>query len=370
VKSTPPTPKAGRGVRRVGLITLAAVIAVLLLVLIVTLRHYTNPDYIEKRLSAAMGPDYRVDVGSSVFNPISRRFVAADISIVPDTLSQTVRDGQLRMRYSLGASELRVIGINLWALYHGRIAIASIRVKAPVAEIYLDRIVPGPQETTSSTLPHELLKSCDRPIRIGTIHITEGDLRYSERAVDGIRPGTFQFADLSAMITHVTNDATRMETPCAIEVRTRLADAGQLVAMFECELASKRLNMKYRGSVGAMEALSLNELLVDLEGIRVSGGTIDSTSFSFQVVDDVATGELQVLYHDLGFEVVDKDTLEGLSERFTTFMTNAKRHPSNPRSDEPPLVVTIVREREPHVPLIKFVWETVREGLLSTLDVQ
>jgi hypothetical protein len=359
-----------RGVRRIALIALAAVLVVALAV-IVKLRNCTNPDYIEERISAAMGPDYRIDVGSSVFNPLARRFVAADISIVPDTTSPAVRDGKLRTRYAFAASELRVIGIDLWALYHGRVAVGSIRIKAPVAEIYLDRTVPGAQEATPSTLPHELLVSCGRPVRINTIHITDGDLRYSERAADGIRPGTFQFADLSAMITHVTNDTTRMGTPCAIEVRARLADAGQMEAMFEYDLASKRLNMAYRGSVGAMGASSLNELLVDLEGIRVTGGTIDSTSFSFHVVDDVATGELQVLYHDVDFEMVDKNTREeGISERFATFMTNTKIRPSNPDGDEPPIVVTIVREREPHVPLFKFVWKTIREGLLSTLGVQ
>ncbi len=336
----------------------------------VVIRQFTKPAFIEKQLAAALGANYRIHIGRSSFNPFSRNFSAYEISITPDTTSQVVREGQLRMRYSFVADAVRVNRVDLWALSKKRIAVACIEVDKPLATIYLDRHIPGPKPAPA-TLPHEILNEVERPIRVDTIRITDGNLRYSERAVDGSRPGTFEFADLNAMITGVTNDTTRMNNPCVIDVRARLANAGQLDANFEYDFRSDALNMRYHATVGRMGGLSLNELLVDLEGIRVTGGTIDTTSFAIDVKDDVATGTLRVLFTDITFEMIDKNSLEkGLAERFGTFIYRQKARESNPEDDKPAIEITLHRRREPNVPLIKFVWETVREGLLRTLGVQ
>ncbi len=357
--------------RRAWLIALGAV-GVALLAGIVVLRQFTNPAFLEKTISSAMGPSYRVDIESSSFNPFARRFVASHISILPDTLSPTVRDGTMRTRYSLTASRLRVSGVNMWALYRGHVAVASVQVDTPRVEIYLDRTIPAAPDQDPSTLPHVLLKEFDRPLRIDTIRIAGGDLRYMERAVDGSRPGIFQFADLNAMITNVTNDTTRMEPPCAIEIRTRLADSGRLNLTAAYDLRPTGLNMNYQGTVGPMGALSLNELLVDLEGIRITSGTIDTTSFAFEVKDDAATGKVRVLFNNVSFEMFDKNSLEkGFGDRFGTMMAKAKARESNPEDDDdPPIEVAIQRSREPSLSLVKFVWNSVREGLLRTLGVQ
>ncbi len=366
-----PTPKTDRRRRRAWIV---AVVAVVLATLFgtVALRHFTNPEFLEKQLAAAVGPDYRVDIGATMFNPLRRRFVATEISIVPDTTSQTVREGRLRVRYSFTASDIRISGVDLWALYKGRVAIASIQIDAPRAEMYKDHTIPGTQEQQSATFPHQVLRDVERPIRIDTIRVTDGDLVYAERASDGSRPGRFRFTDFSAVVNNVTNDSIRVRTSCSIDVQTKLADEGQLDASFDYDFTKEKLNMEYRGTISRMSGSALNDILVDLEGIRVTGGTIDTTSFVVQVQDDVATGTVRVLYRDITFEMLDKETLEkGLADRVGTLVYRAKSRESNPEDDEhPPIEMEIVRPRDPDDSLIRFVWETVREGLLRTLGVQ
>ena len=102
------------------------------------------------------------------------------------------------------------------------------------------------------------------------------------------------------------------------------------------------------------------------------GGVVDSTWFDFKVNDDVAGGKMQVLYRDLEFEMLDKVSLEhGLTARLQTLFTDKTRlNHANPSDDQTPAkVVAIVRERTPEVPLFKFLWETLREGILSTLGI-
>jgi hypothetical protein len=275
------------------------------------------------------------------------------------------------MRYSFSADAIRVGGVNPVDVVRGNVLASSVHVETPRVAIRLDRTQPGPKEQKPSTLPHQLLTRANRAIRIDAIRISDGDLAFSERAADGARYGTFRFTELNAMLSRVTNDTTQLDTPCTIEVQTRLAGDGQLDAVFEYDFRSRALDMTYHGTVGRMGGLSLNELLVDLEGIRVTGGVIDSTSFAIDVKDDVATGSLRVIYHDITFEMIDKNTLEkGLAERFGTLVYRTKARESNPDGDDPPIEIALRRTREPHVPLIKFVWETIREGLLRTLGVQ
>jgi hypothetical protein len=223
-------------------------------------------------------------------------------------------------------------------------------------------------------LPHVLFQAIDRPIRIGVILVTNADIGYSETARDGKRPGTIRFTDLWASAYNVTNDSTRMtaSTPCTIDVRARIAGAGRLDATFGYDLLSPRLRMSCRGTVARMGTEPLNDLLVNLEGIRITSGVVDSMWFDFRVSEDVASGMMQMLYSDLDIEMLDKVTLDrGLGARLQTFFTDktSLTHANPVDNETPAKIATIRRERAPETPLFKFLWETLREGVLSTLGV-
>jgi hypothetical protein len=67
----------------------------------------------------------------------------------------------------------------------------------------------------------------------------------------------------------------------------------------------------------------------------------------------------------------DKVTLEqNLMARLKSFVNDkAKMHDKNPTDDKPVTVATIARPRTPQTQLIKFLWESLREGILTTLGV-
>ena len=279
-----------------------------------------------------------------------------------------------RTRYSVNVSSLRVHGIHRWSLLRGRIDADSIAIDGARIGVYLDRTAGPPPPVKPAILPHTSFREIDRRVRIDVIRVTNSEIGYSEKAKDGTRPGTIRFTDLWATVYNVTNDSTRMTatTPCTIDLRTRIAGAGRLNATFDYDLLSPALSMKYRGTVARMSADPLNELLVDLEGIRITSGVVDSTWFDFEVRDDMASGKVQVLYRDLSFEVLDKVTLDrGLLARFQTIMVDkTKLKDSNPPDDHTPATVAaVLRERPPQTNLLKFVWETLREGILSTLGI-
>jgi hypothetical protein len=81
---------------------------------------------------------------------------------------------------------------------------------------------------------------------------------------------------------------------------------------------------------------------------------------------------MQVLYRDFEFQLLDKVTLNrGLGARLRTFIADkTKINHANPPDDRTPAtVVAILQERPPESRLFRFLWVTLREGILSTLGL-
>jgi hypothetical protein len=245
----------------------------------------------------------------------------------------------------------------------------SARVDSLDLDIYLDRTVQTALDSVS-TLPHQLLMRLGHRVRVDTINLN-GRMRYSERAWDGTRKSSMRFEDLSVGIANLTNDPLQAaRTPVEIDLRTMLAGAGRAHVVFEYDLSAPRLTLSYRGGVGPMDGKALNETLVNLEGMRVVDGRHDSTSFDIKVKDDVATGQMLLLYHHLQIEFLDKATgKQGLGDELRSFYaTNFGIHTKNGwKSDSPAQSVQIHLTRGADIPIFKFVWHTIRQGLLGTI---
>jgi hypothetical protein len=267
-----------------------------------------------------------------------------------------------------------VQGIHVWPLLHRKIMIGSISLdgaRVDISTVRVARIKPPPKP---AILPQVSFQKLGMPVRINMIRLTNSIMTYSEVAKDGSRPGTIRFSDMDMKISNVTNDSTLMTsgTPCTIHVSTLLNEAGRLDATFGYDLLSPKLSMTCRGTVSRMQAAPLNELLENLNGIKITSGVVDSTRFDFKIGgDDVARGTVEVLYHDLNIQMEDKVTLEqNLMARLKSFVNDkAKMHDKNPTDDKPVTVATIARPRTPQTQLIKFLWESLREGILTTLGV-
>jgi len=349
------------------MITGAVVIGVVLAATGVV-RHFTSASYIEGHLRRAVGPRYHVTIGSSHYDLLDRTFVARNFSVWPDTV-YTQGKSRLRKWYAADVSSLHITGVSLWSIWRGRFFADTVTIDGLRGEISFDRTISRSGPLKRVRQPHEWLTGLNARVNIGMIRVRDGHIRYAERAYNGTRPGTFVFGKLNATIDNVSNqDASK---PCVIDVTSRLADEAPITARFEYDLNAPTMHLDYRARVGGMAATSLNELLVNLAGVRVTEGNIDSLYVDVKAREDVATGTLLVLYHDLGFELLDKNSHDqSLEDKVRSFMSKKKARDSNPEDpDEQPLVITLRRPREPEFFVARYVWQTVREGLLMTLGV-
>ena len=355
-------------VRRTLVVVGAAV--VVLIVMVALIRHFTGPRYLEQRLANELGGDYAVHIESSHYDLLRRSFRAASVTIVPDSLRRTPRDRGRRTQTFFRLPWVSATGVNLLALRRGDIHIEEIDFDRPEVRVFLDRNLvsahPG-----AKRLPHEVLMASGRRVRIGKIRVANGDIQYAERPLYGDHAGMFHFANFDGTLTNLDVEACRAGKPCVIDVRTRLADSGPLHATFNYDLSSSTLKLDYHATMGLMDVVAMNKLLVNLKGIRIKEGTIDSLYADIDMRGDRATGTVRLPYHGLKFEMLDKNSHDrDLGDKFSTFLYSRKVHNSNPEDNNDPVtVVRVERRRLPQVSLIKFVWETVREGVFLTANV-
>jgi hypothetical protein len=211
-------------------------------------------------------------------------------------------------------------------------------------------------------------------VRLDTVRVRGGAVRYEETAADGVRPGVLVLDRIAATAVNLTNDRHRMtdSTRAVIDVRMRIAEAGTVTARLAYDLMAPELTIAYLGSVGRMPMAAFNPSLVDLAGIRVTDGTLDTAWVAVDVVDNVARGRLTVRYHDLALEMLDKATHgRGLGDHVRTFIgANFVLQEANPAEPDGALREgALVRRRSPEVPLVRFIWETLREGIKETVGL-
>ena len=318
---------------------------------------------------------YLMSVDSISGSTKDRQLLIQSMQFVP-----ILSDSQLKRkyntrttRYSASASNVELRGLEYRkTLEENAVDVRSMLVRKPVLDIYLDRTLPPRTRAQPSKLPHESLRGITWNTTFDTVRFEEGRVVYSERAADGARRGMMRFEEFAGEMRNISNTPELDGKRARMDIRTRLNGAAELVATIDYDMSRPELNMSYQGSITSMDATSFNEVLVDLEGIRVQSGQLDSAWFAINVVRNVATGSVLMRYHNLKVSFENKNTGgRGIFNRIKTFVANAvKLRDSNPTNASVPATVADVRViRSPEVPLFGFMWQGIRAGLLSTLGM-
>ena len=332
--------------------------------------------HIQQRLESAIARRsdslYVVRIGSARFSLLGRSLRITDFELFPDTVAFARHAGtgpEPHTRYLATAASVQLDGLGLWRFFRKELAVRSVVIDSLRVEVSVDRTKPrGPK--APAKLPHQFLQE-NRHTRIDQLRLTRSEVLFMQRASDGSRFGTLPFTEIEAAITNVSTDPLRMSVarPCEIDIRARFAGASRMLARFEYDLSAPRLNLAYHVSFGRMDARALNPFITDLEGVRIREGQLDTAVFKVDVRDDLARGELQLRYHDLEVETLDKVSRDrDLNDKVQTFIfNNFKLQTENPENDKPVLVASVRRLRPPETPIFKFIWLTLRDGIFQTL---
>lgn len=347
-------------------IALTAVLGIIVLATAaarLVIAHHTSRRNVARLIATTLGlpSDSVVRIAKVDFRPFSRSFHVTTLTITTE-------------KWDLRIASAILTGIHLGPLLRSSPIVATATIDGVRLNVRRDARDSERAAEVQRSFPHDVFRRLTRIMRVDTVRVSNGVIRYMETARDGARPGTMVFSRFHATAYNVTNHPALMadSTPAVIDVQLRLAGRGHAVARATYNLLSPDLTLSYSGSVGSMPGSAFNALLVDLEGIRVTSGILDSAWFDVTIRDDRATGSLTMLYHDLGIDMMNKVTHDrSLGDRLASFIgANFTLNGSNPvRRADGPTTVRLARTRSAHVSLIRFVWETLREGMKTTIGI-
>jgi hypothetical protein len=241
-------------------------------------------------------------------------------------------------RFRLVLPECRVTGLAYGELLRGRSYRAgSVRISEPSFDALVDRDKPEEPFVKSPLMVHEALAAIRQPLRIDSLSITNGHLRYCERVLDGADPGVLTFGSVSMSVEGIAN---RPEGNAAIQVRAQgdLMDTGTLKVLMTIPVTPSDFSLHYSGSLSAMDLTRLDAFLDIAEHTRIKSGSAQEASFDIDVNAGQARGRVQAVYRDLEIALLNKRTgsAKGLENRAASFLANELkiRHSNSPDLDK------------------------------------
>lgn len=214
------------------------------------------------------------------------------------------------------------------------------------------------------TMPLEAFHKMPLDVSIQRIFFQDGDIRYSEYAADGVRPGTIHFAEIEAEVMDVQNLSAE---PMLLNARTMLEGNGEILTSISLAWRESGSHIELTGGMGLFEIAKLNSIFEDLEGISIKEGTMDNLSYAFIMTDLRADGTMDAKYQNLSIEVIDKgDHEQDLIQYLGGLLADEVIIRANSGdSGDDVRVGTIDNEYNPEHSFFKYLWESLRSGIFD-----
>lgn len=125
---------------------------------------------------------------------------------------------------------------------------------------------------------------------------------------------------------------------------------------FRVPIRSRDFDLRFRGSVGGLDATVMNRMFLPVDGIQIDCA-VDSIWFDVDVRAGSASGALVALYSGLKVEKVGRDGEGGLIDCLQSLFADVTLESRNPPEEgASPRVGTVQHTRQPPDSFFKFLW--------------
>jgi len=278
------------------------------------------------------------------------------------------RQRSRRDRIALGLGSLRLDGLDAegW-VRHGGYRAGLLVVRDLDLDILSDKRLP-PGRPSRHRTPQGWAREVAPRLAIDSVEV-HGRLQYRERGAEAPRAGVLRFESLEAHVGNLTSTgsaATRFAMRAALMGRAPITLEGTL------PLGDSSFTMRYRGDLGSMAAEALNPFLDGAIGARFTDGTIHGVRFEATVTGGMARGEVVPRYEGLWIALpgaARSGFLSGLRRAVAKFAANqfVVREDNVAGGPDTPRNGAIRHRWTPRETLIQFLWNGVRDGLLTVV---
>jgi hypothetical protein len=270
-------------------------------------------------------------------------------------------------RFRIDVPQIKIIGLDFLALLQGNIYNArSITIQHVFADILVNMDKPYDQNSPNPQMPNEALSSMKEIIKVDSLKIINGGLKYSERFALKTKPGVVSFNKVNIAVSEIANHTVQPDTT-VIHGEGLFMNSGVMKLFVTIPLTSKNFSLQYSGSVSAMDVTKLNSFIEASEHQRIKSGVLESANFNIDVNSGHASGTLRVAYKHLSIAILNKKTgsEKGIFDWISSLYGKIFIIRGHNMPDKKGLMkIGIVKyTREPDEPFIQFLWLALRTGV-------
>lgn len=271
---------------------------------------------------------------------------------------------QTRFRFDI--PQIKIMGLDCLALLQGNIYnTRSINIYDVFADILVSRDKPYDENSSNPRMPNEALSSMKETVKVDSLKIINGRLKYCERFTVGTKSGVISFNKVNISVSGIANHTAHPDTT-VIHGEGLFMNSGTMKLFMAIPLTSTDFSLRYSGSLSTMDVTKLNSFIEPAENHRIKSGILQSATFNINVHSGQASGTLRVVYKDLSIAVLNKKTgsEKGIFNRISSLISKIFIIRGTNMPDEKGLMkIGVVKyTRKPDEPFIKFVWLALRSG--------
>jgi hypothetical protein len=276
---------------------------------------------------------------------------------------------QTRSRLSI--SQIKILGFDFLSLLERNTYDArKISMQDVFADILLNKDKPSDEKAPNPHMPNEVFPSMKETIKIDSLEIFNGRLKYSERFDINAAPGVITFNNFNISVSGIANHTTQPETTI-IRGDGLFMNSTAMKVFIVIPLTSKDFSLHYSGSVGKMDVSKLNIFLEPVENRKIKSGVIQSANYNINVNSGQASGILRVAYNDLTIAVSNKNTLvdKVILNRISNYVANMFiiRTTNLPNEKSSMKIGEINYARHPGDHFFQYLWLSLRSGIADVV---
>lgn len=274
-----------------------------------------------------------------------------------------------RMDLSVQNIAIRQIDFDKW-LAGNEIWIDEIVVHQVYLNIFRDKNVPR-DLTVFPKLPHQQLAALDVGVNIGKIGIYDAEILYQELMPVADEAGVVVISDLEASLMNISNihSAQNPDDHMQWLINGTLYKEGKFEVTVDFSADQPSGEFSFYGMMDEMNMSAFNQILVPNEHIRIDNGRVISKHFQVNASQDLATGEMMLIYEDLKITVLREMENHEIRERaFLSLISNtALRLFKRDRLDTSDNIVFIYFERDKNKSIFNFMIMSLISGLKAAI---
>lgn len=217
-----------------------------------------------------------------------------------------------------------------------------------------------------------LILNSPAQIQIDTINVINSVIAYEEVAEGKTKPGRITFNKINGHLTGLTNDSLLISIGrnMQFDATCLLMNKQKLNASYTFPLNTSKMVFTCKAYLTDFPMIELNKMIEPITGIKITDGTIDTLSFSFDANDYESNGKIKFVYHNLKInKESDNKGIKKLIDKVTVFVVNNLVIPSGNLDNKRPTSGNMHYVRNKERFMFHYTWHTIFEGIKNVIGI-